>query len=86
MNVRWDGTVTLCPWIAYLTSMYFILKKRTVAEQQVFFEPWIMGNIHKSPLKEIWNNEKYQMIRELFRKNQQPYPCNLCLHQYQVIC
>lgn len=86
VNVRWDGTVTLCPWIAYPTDMYFVLKKRTVAEQPVFFEPLMMGNIHDSSLKEIWNNEKYQHIRELFKKDQQPYPCNLCLHQYQVIC
>lgn len=85
-NIKWDGTVTLCPWMAYPTEMYFGLKKGTVAEQRVFFEPLIMGNIHNCSLKEIWNNEKYQRVRELFKKNQQPYPCNLCLHQYQVIC
>lgn len=86
MNVRWDGTVTLCPWIAYPLDVYFVLKKGTVARQHEFFEPLVMGSIHKSSLKEIWNNEKYRKARGLFKRKKQPYPCNLCLHQYQVIC
>lgn len=86
MNVRWDGSVTLCPWIAYPTEMFYVLEKGKVGKRHVDFAPWIVGNINETPLKEIWNNEKYRLMRDLYKKHRQPYPCNLCLHQYQVIC
>ncbi len=86
MNVRWDGSVTLCPWIAYPIGMHYILHEGKVGKKQVEFAPWVMGNINQTPLKEIWNNEKYRLIRSQFKEKKQPYPCNMCLHQYQVIC
>jgi len=86
INVRWDGSVTLCPWIAYPTHMYFVKKGNKVVKQHIMFRPWVMGNVHQQPLKSIWNNEKYQQMRLLLKKSEQPYPCNMCLHQFQVIC
>lgn len=85
-NIRWDGAVTLCPWVPYPFDTYFTLKDGSVAEERAVLKPLIMGNINNSSLMEIWNNHKYQSIRKLFKKPQQPYPCNLCLHQYQAIC
>jgi MoaA/NifB/PqqE/SkfB family radical SAM enzyme len=85
-NISWDGTVSLCPWIAYPVDMYYVLKKGSVAQEKTFFNPLIMGDINETTLKEIWNSAKYRKIRESFGRGKQPYPCDVCLHQYQVIC
>lgn len=86
MNVRWDGSVTLCPWIAYPTHMYYVKRENKVVKQHRMFNPWVMGNLYQQPLKLIWNNAEYQKMRLSLKKNRQPDPCNMCLHQFQVIC
>lgn len=85
-NITWDGTVTLCPWVPYPFDTYFTLKDGSVVEERAVLEPMVMGNINNSSLMEIWNNQKYQSIRERLKQKQPPDSCSLCLHQYQVIC
>lgn len=45
-----------------------------------FNKKFILGNIQNSTIKEIWNNKKYQIIRDLFyRKDYNKIPgCNNC--------
>ncbi len=42
----------------------------------------VMGNIFKNPLKEIWNNEKYQEFRRKIKTKNPPNACRGCAKFY----
>jgi len=84
--IRWDGTVTICSWIAYPLYTYFILEGDGIAEKREYFEPHVMGNIHEASIRSIWNNYRYREVRRNFLQHNKPNPCSICLHQHQIIC
>ncbi len=42
----------------------------------------IMGNVFEKPLKEIWNNSKYQEFRKKIKSNNPPKSCSTCSKFY----
>jgi len=41
-------------------------------------QKFILGNVNLTPLKEIWNNSKYQQLRKQFHGSEFPYRCKRC--------
>jgi len=84
--IRWDGTVTICSWVAYPLYTYFILENDGITEKKAYFNPHVMGNVHNESIRNIWNNGRYREIRRQFLEQEKPPPCSICLHQHQIIC
>ena len=43
------------------------------------YSKYIMGNVFKEKIRNIWKNKKYQALRELIAKNRKSIPmCNIC--------
>ena len=85
-NIRWDGSVTPCCFIAYPIPIYHILKDNKIAFEKRMFNPLIMGNINENTINEIWNNKKYKELRNSYKIGKPIHPCDICLSQYGVIC
>ena len=85
-NIRWDGSVTPCCFIAYPIPVYHILKDNKIVFGKRMFNPLVMGNVNENTINEIWNNEKYIKLRNSYKIGKPIHPCNICLGQYGVIC
>ena len=45
----------------------------------------MLGNVHDNTMEEIWMNEKYEKLRESFRRNKLPmYTCSKCIGKMVV--
>ena len=85
-NIRWDGSVTPCCFIAYPIPIHHILKDGKIAFGKRMFNPLIMGNINENTINTIWNNEKYKKLRNSYKIGKPIHPCDICLSQFGVIC
>ena len=85
-NIRWDGSVTPCCFIAYPIPIRHILKNGKIVSEKRMFNPLVMGNVNDNNINEIWNNKKYKELRNSYKVRKPIHPCDICLSQFGVIC
>ena len=85
-NIRVDGKVTPCCFVAYPLNTYFIRKNGQISQEKIQFTPLIMGDVNNDSILTIWNNDNYTNLRKSFTSKNPLHPCNICLNQDGVVC
>ena len=85
-NIRVDGKVTPCCFVAYPLTTYFIREAGQIERKKTQFTPLIMGDVNNDSILTIWNNETYTKLRKSFTSKNPLHPCNICLNQDGVVC
>lgn len=85
-NIRVDGKVTPCCFLAYPLDTYFIRNNGQIKQKKTHFEPLIMGDVNNDNILTIWNNDAYTKLRKSFTSKNTLHPCDICLNQDGVIC
>jgi MoaA/NifB/PqqE/SkfB family radical SAM enzyme len=70
LSIRWDGKVSPCLPLLYTHSHFLFDRERTSRE-------YFVGDLHKSDLMQIWNDQRYKELRERLRDFDFS-PCAFC--------